>query len=204
MKSGLYLVHFSEGVVIAHFELLTGANSVGRNPDSRIILPDWSVSRRHAKIRVKQAEVTVFDLKSRNGTFVGDRRINSCVITPGQEIRFGDFRLVLIPEDQLPPRATWLDDTHDPRHPSQPALEPPKLPIEPLTPAQRPVLKLLLEGHTEREIAELLGLSEHTVHNHVRAIYKAYLVHKKADLLRHLLPRVDQTVILRHEDIADQ
>ena len=204
MKSGLFLVHFSEGRWITHFELAKGANRVGRDPESQIVLADWSVSRRHAEIRVARAKVTVSDLKSRNGTFVGDHRVRSCVVDPGEEIRFGEFRLVLLPKEQLPPGDRSARDTRDPRHPKQPALEAPKLPIEQLTPAQHPVLKLLLEGHLEREIAEILGLSEHTIHNHVGAIYKACSVHKKAELLRHFLPRLDQTVILRREDVAGQ
>lgn len=203
MSSALYLVQFSEGRVITQFPLRNGTNRIGRSSESHVILPDWSVSRRHAEIRVARAKVTVFDLKSRNGTFVGDRRVQTWAVDPGEEIRFGEFRLVLLPEEQLPPGDSSVRDTHDPRHPQQPALEAPKLPVDLLTPAQRPVLKLLLEGHLEREIAEILGLSEHTIHNHVKAIYKTYSVHKKVDLLRHLLPRVDQTVILRHEDVTD-
>jgi DNA-binding NarL/FixJ family response regulator len=75
------------------------------------------------------------------------------------------------------------------------------LPLDLLTPAQRPVLKLLLDGLSEREVAEHLGLSPHTVHNHARAIYRKLCIHKKSELFRHLLPRMDQTVILRREDI---
>lgn len=203
MKSGLYLVHLSEGVVITQFALSKGVNRVGRIPESQIVLPDWSVSRRHADVRVTQAEVTVADLNSRNGTFIGNRRVRSSTISPGQEIRFGAFRLVLLEEERLPVRDSSAEDAHDPRYPGKPTLRTPTLPTEPLTPAERPVLQLLLEGRCEREIAEILGLSPHTVHNHVRAIYKAYSVHKKADLLRHLLPRVDQTVIFRCEDIGE-
>ena len=41
----------------------------------------------------------------------------------------------------------------------------------PLTPRQVEVLRLAAEGHTEREIAERLVLSEHTVHRHLANIY---------------------------------
>jgi DNA-binding NarL/FixJ family response regulator len=40
-----------------------------------------------------------------------------------------------------------------------------------LTPAQREVLTLLTKGFTDREIAQMLERSVHTVHMHVGQIY---------------------------------
>jgi DNA-binding CsgD family transcriptional regulator len=51
-----------------------------------------------------------------------------------------------------------------------------------LTRAQRRVLDLLMQGHSEDEIASLLDRSYHTVHSHVRLIYVAYGVHSRAEL----------------------
>jgi DNA-binding NarL/FixJ family response regulator len=42
--------------------------------------------------------------------------------------------------------------------------------LEPLTPREREVLDLLVEGHTNRRIGERLGISEHTAKFHVNAI----------------------------------
>ena len=56
-----------------------------------------------------------------------------------------------------------------------------------LSPRQRDCLRHLLAGHSEREIAARLGLSPHTVHAHVKAVYRQLKVSSRAQLLaRHL------------------
>jgi two-component system, NtrC family, response regulator AtoC len=47
---------------------------IGRNPEAWLTIPDESVSREHACLRVAEV-VTIEDLGSRNGTFVEGRRI---------------------------------------------------------------------------------------------------------------------------------
>lgn len=54
---------------------------------------------------------------------------------------------------------------------------------EPLTPAQRDVLHLLLTDKTEKEIAAALGQSVHTTHTHVKDIYRKYNVRSRAGLM---------------------
>ena len=51
-----------------------------------------------------------------------------------------------------------------------------------LTPRQREVLDLLLEGLSEKEIATRLVLSRHTVHNHIRGIYRSMGVSSRYEL----------------------
>jgi DNA-binding NarL/FixJ family response regulator len=49
--------------------------------------------------------------------------------------------------------------------------------------AQRIVLELLLEGMTEPQIAERIGRSRHTVHDHTKAIYAALGVSTRVHLV---------------------
>jgi DNA-binding CsgD family transcriptional regulator len=49
--------------------------------------------------------------------------------------------------------------------------------------AQRRVFELLFTENTENTIAILLGLSYHTVHNHVRSILRKFDVHSRTELL---------------------
>jgi pSer/pThr/pTyr-binding forkhead associated (FHA) protein len=57
-------------------------------------LDSSKVSRRHARVLVRDGGVTLEDLGSKNGTFVRDARIRQAVtVQPGDVIRIGGFRL---------------------------------------------------------------------------------------------------------------
>lgn len=62
-------------------------------------------------------------------------------------------------------------------------LSPPPAPVERLSPRMRQVARLLNEGHTQQEAAEILGLQRHTVHDYVKQIYRRLGVHSRAQLL---------------------
>lgn len=49
------------------------------------------------------------------------------------------------------------------------------------------VLEGLLDGVTEAEIGERLGISPHTVHSHTRSIYLKLGVHNRVELFRKLV-----------------
>lgn len=55
------------------------------------------------------------------------------------------------------------------------------------SPRQQEVLDELLQGRSEKEIAGRLGISVHTVHHHVRALYGRFGVHTRAELLSQQL-----------------
>ncbi|MCB1308937.1 MAG: response regulator transcription factor [Leptospiraceae bacterium] len=52
-----------------------------------------------------------------------------------------------------------------------------------LTDRERQVLELMVRGKTIRAVAEFLGLSAHTVHDHIKRIYKKLEVHNRAELV---------------------
>ena len=52
-----------------------------------------------------------------------------------------------------------------------------------VSPAQQKVLELLLTGLTEPQIAERIGRSRHTVHDHTKAIYAALNVSNRVQLV---------------------
>jgi DNA-binding winged helix-turn-helix (wHTH) protein len=68
------------------FALFEGQNIVGRDPDADVHIEHGSVSRRHARVSVRGGMAVLEDLQSRNGTFVGGRRIESPV-----ELHDGDI-----------------------------------------------------------------------------------------------------------------
>jgi DNA-binding CsgD family transcriptional regulator len=52
-----------------------------------------------------------------------------------------------------------------------------------LSPRQRQTLQYLLAGHSEKEIAEQMRLSQNTVHHHVKAIHRHFAVSSRSELL---------------------
>ena len=64
-----------------------------------------------------------------------------------------------------------------------------KLPREPLTTRERQVLKLVAEGETSRDIAQLLSISTRTVEHHRANLMKKLSIKKTADLIRYAISK---------------
>jgi pSer/pThr/pTyr-binding forkhead associated (FHA) protein len=80
----------------SRFRLHQPVTSAGRHPGSDIFLDEVTVSRRHAEFRLKRGELQLIDNDSLNGTYVNGQPIDSVVLTNGDEIQMGKFRLVLL------------------------------------------------------------------------------------------------------------
>jgi DNA-binding winged helix-turn-helix (wHTH) protein len=78
------------------FPLEAGEHAVGRDPTSTIWLNSPKVSRRHARVIVRDDQVAIEDLGTKNGTYVrGNRLAAVTTLESGDEIRIGPFKLVL-------------------------------------------------------------------------------------------------------------
>src|SRR5690606_2204718 len=62
---------------------------VGRDRSCELVVPDKSVSRRHARVQHTDGEWQVQDLGSRNGIHQNGRRSDVITITDGAEVRIG-------------------------------------------------------------------------------------------------------------------
>ncbi len=62
---------------------------VGRDRSCSIVLTHPAVSRRHARITLSGATCVLEDLKSANGTFVNNTRVERAKLKPGDVVRFG-------------------------------------------------------------------------------------------------------------------
>jgi pSer/pThr/pTyr-binding forkhead associated (FHA) protein len=80
----------------SRFPLHQAVTSAGRDPRSDIFLDDVTVSRRHAEFRSERGELQVVDIGSLNGVYVNGQPIEWAVLTNGDEIQMGKFRLVLL------------------------------------------------------------------------------------------------------------
>ena len=112
--SGLRLVVLDGPGRGTSFEL-SGTVVVGRDETAGVVIDDSEVSRRHATFSATTDEVEVEDLGSKNGTWIGGRRIEEpCKIAVGEKVRMGRtlFRLVSPSADTRevkegsPPQAT--------------------------------------------------------------------------------------------------
>ncbi|HEX2831810.1 MAG TPA: FHA domain-containing protein [Thermoanaerobaculia bacterium] len=74
-----------------------GENIIGRDPRAAVPINALEVSRHHAKLVVEATRITLEDLQSKNGTFVGRTRITTPVeVHPGDELLIGSIQLRLI------------------------------------------------------------------------------------------------------------
>jgi len=63
---------------------------LGRDPRADIALPSANVSRRHARIKCRPHEVSVYDYESRNGVFLNGVKVHSALLRDGDIIQLAD------------------------------------------------------------------------------------------------------------------
>ena len=131
--------------------------TIGRVEGNDVVLPHGSVSRRHARLVVKEGKFILVDLKSTNGTFVNGRRLTSpLVIGEHDLITIGDLRLTVEEEDG--PTLEWRP---------APALDPVEerliAAIAARDHASRVVYADWLEEHGHADRAEFLRLQDRLI-----------------------------------------
>lgn len=72
------------------FALPEGTSVIGRDPACQICVAAKSLSRRHLQVELSGETLTVRDLESKNGTFVGQQRIHEARLQPGMRLRAGN------------------------------------------------------------------------------------------------------------------
>jgi DNA-binding CsgD family transcriptional regulator len=164
--------------------LLNRAQTLGRSSQCDVRVVHTTVSRQHAQIWRDNGTLFVRDLDSRNGTFVDRVRVTQAPFEIGSTIQLGQVALHVVPS---------IDDDSTTGDNETELLS--KAPdvwarlLEQLSPGQAQVLNLLLRGLGEKEVAERLCLSRHTVHTHVKRIYKKLGVQSRSLLLAEYFGR---------------
>lgn len=77
----------------ARFLLNKDVTNAGRQRKTDIFLDDFTVSRRHAQFIRENGVFSVRDSGSLNGTYVNRERIDSAMLSNGDEVQIGKFRL---------------------------------------------------------------------------------------------------------------
>jgi hypothetical protein len=123
-------------------EVTRDLSVVGRDPLCDLVLPDGSVSRRHARLERRGDTWFVVDTGSANGTTVDSQRVTEAVLRAGQQLRFGaaSFRVEIEGAEETmfsgPTDATVQSPTvPEPRAVTPPPLPPLPVPAVPPPPA---------------------------------------------------------------------
>ncbi len=75
------------------FSLAESIITIGRHPESNLVLADPNVSRNHAEIRPQGDRFAVVDLGSTNGTKVNGVRVTTQLLDDGDEVSFGNTKM---------------------------------------------------------------------------------------------------------------
>src|SRR4029079_13415094 len=86
------LLGTSEGA--PSFPLTRDTYTVGRHRNNDIVISDPKVSSFHARLDRSADGYALVDLKSRNGSYVNGKRLETSVLKTGDEVRMGAARLV--------------------------------------------------------------------------------------------------------------
>jgi type II secretory pathway predicted ATPase ExeA len=84
------------GVVTARIRLVRDRYILGRSELADIVIDNRFVSKHHALLVKSDHGLVLADVKSRNGTFVNSRRIESRVLRNNDVIALGDYRIKVI------------------------------------------------------------------------------------------------------------
>ena len=181
MNDSLLVLRHSDRLSSAAIKLREGVQTLGRAQACDIVISHASVSRRHAQLSVIGATGIVRDLNSRNGTYVDEKRIESAPFLEGSHVRFGSVALVVAAIGAAAHAKEVEEETRS--FSDVLGALPIELDLPRLSPAERRVFNHLVRGRPEKVVARRLNISRHTVHNHVRLIYRKLGVCSRAELL---------------------
>src|SRR5260221_10954379 len=118
MKVGILPIRMPDGQS-REFAVEQAAIGAGRAADNELVLDDISVSRRHARLTFDAGQMTVEDLGSANGSYLGSQRLapNTPTLVPAdQAARLGDIELRFVaveaPRAPRAPRPRGQKNTH--------------------------------------------------------------------------------------------
>lgn len=109
------------------YPIMRSEITIGRDPNSDILINDAEISRRHAVIKLVPEGYTIEDLGSTNGTIInGQRIIGPHLLRAGEMINLGEnIALIFEPQQTFDPDATIASvQLHQPQTPPYPPGKP--------------------------------------------------------------------------------
>jgi hypothetical protein len=96
LQGGVLVVRSGGGRSGESFALDMSPTVIGRSPECGVFLDDVTVSRKHAVVTQDGDRWTIVDQGSLNGTFVNRARVDAAVLSDGDEIQIGKYRLTYL------------------------------------------------------------------------------------------------------------
>jgi pSer/pThr/pTyr-binding forkhead associated (FHA) protein len=150
-----------------------------------------TVSREHAEIWKQDDAIHIRDLGSSNGTFVGGERITEAQVQIGDTVQLGQVILDVVAGSEVDgsrsPDSTLIgaERAGDESGAGE------------LSVGQQQVVQLLLKGMSEKQVASTLTLSQHTIHTHIKQIYKTLGVRSRGELMAKLMKKTQEVKLDR-------
>lgn len=91
-----FMLRGVSGATLGKTFAVTDNAIIGRQPDCDIPIPAEEVSRHHVRLKPTPDGVHVEDLGSANGSFINDKRIQTGLLRPGEELRLDTVRFLLV------------------------------------------------------------------------------------------------------------
>ena len=91
------LIVYLEGKLVQTLSLTTPVLRIGRTPENGLALPQQAISRSHAELRITPQGVTLTDLGSANGTYIGKERLlanQPQMLTDATSFRIGPYVMI--------------------------------------------------------------------------------------------------------------
>ena len=77
------------------YDLTDKPVTLGRTTEADVVIPSDKASRVHCAIRRWDEDYVIKDMKSRNGTYVNDQRVETAVLRVGDTIRIGSAQITV-------------------------------------------------------------------------------------------------------------
>lgn len=98
----LELRYFVDGEERA-LPLSQGELRFGRSGDNEVVLPDYSVSRHHARLTRRGSDFVIEDLRSTNGVLINGHAVQQEVVRSGDLLKIGVFEIRVVSPSQASP-----------------------------------------------------------------------------------------------------
>lgn len=95
MQDKIAVTVFSDDIIPQKIKLKSGSViTIGRDFECNFHLPDRSVGRKHAVVRIDELGATIKDQQSLNGTYVNNHKITDASLKDGDIISIGKFNIL--------------------------------------------------------------------------------------------------------------